>query len=156
PPPAPPGLGAHPGFTPPVPARGRTTLAVSIVAAVVLLLCCGGGTALVGFGYYAYSTAQNDAIAAVERHLETLKAGNFTAAYEQLCPTLQQSQSREQYVQRREAEPRISTYRVFQETEAGPEGGLMVQAQVVRVDGGQRRLVYEVVYDDEGRPSICS
>ncbi len=157
PPPPPPGLGAHPGFAPPAPPRNRTRLVVSLVVAATLLLCCGGGvTGVVGFGYYAYSAVQADAIDTVGLHLETLKGGRFTVAYEQLCPKLQLQESSQRYVRRQESAPQIRGYRVAEETSAGPQGGLVVLADVTRGDRPPLRESYEVVYDEESQAKICS
>ncbi|MEU8817807.1 hypothetical protein [Actinoplanes sp. NPDC048796] len=113
-PPPPQGPGVQPPFpAPPVEGKGRRIGMGLGIAGVVLVLVCGGGVAaLIGLVSAGSSALQERAHTAVDDYLSALKAGNYKAAYGDLCESARRRESQADFQARVSAEEPIISWRL--------------------------------------------
>jgi hypothetical protein len=108
----PPGPGVVPPFPAP-PTEGRSTrvwLGLG-AAGLAVALCCGGGiAALVGIVVTTPGAVNEQAHAAVREYLDALKQADYGAAYDALCESERRVESRDSYIRRHRADPRVTGY----------------------------------------------
>ncbi|SNY34863.1 Rv0361 family membrane protein [Paractinoplanes atraurantiacus] len=113
-PPPPRGPGVQPPFpAPPVEGKGRRIgMGLGIAGTVMVLVCGGGVAALIGLVSAGSSALQEQAHAAVDDYLNALKAGNYAAAYDDLCESARRRESQADFRARVSAEEPIVSWRL--------------------------------------------
>jgi hypothetical protein len=110
----PPGPGVQPPFpAPPVEGKGkRLGWGLGIGAGVVLLICGGGVAALIGLGSSVQGALDEQAHAAVDDYLDSLKARMYDDAYSQLCGRAKRDETAAEFRTRIEGEQRITAWQL--------------------------------------------
>ncbi|WBB79709.1 hypothetical protein O7606_26850 [Micromonospora sp. WMMD882] len=111
-PPAGPGV-APPFAAPPTEGRGvRMWLGLG-AGALAVLLCCGGGTAaLIGLAVAGTEAIDEQGRAVTGDYYRALTDDKYGEAYDLLCRSLKERESRPEFERRVTAEPEITSYRV--------------------------------------------
>jgi hypothetical protein len=114
PPPPPPGPGVVPPFpAPPVEGRGlRLGIGLGIGAAVLLLVCGGGVAGVAGLGRIVTNALNEQADVVVGDYLDSLRAGHYADAYDQLCDEAKATETVSEFTTRVSAEQKITDYDV--------------------------------------------
>ncbi|MFC4150408.1 hypothetical protein ACFO0M_29495 [Micromonospora mangrovi] len=153
--PSPPaGPGVAPPFAAPPTEGGRRRLWLGLgVGALAVLLCCGGGgAAVVGLAVTNVQAVEEQGRAVTDDYYQALVEKDWRKAYDKLCDTAQQRESRPEFERRVAAEPQIASYRV------GPvnPNTLTVPVNVV-FSGGDRNLQQVTLAPDQqtGGMEVC-
>jgi hypothetical protein len=142
----PPGPGVRVPFAAPPGERDRRRLWIGLgVGGALLALCCVGG--IFGFGALVVQTSRSlltEATTVVSDYLDGLHDADYQKSYDQLCSSLQNQVSREQFATTQADQPGLISYTL--DTPRAQGTSVYVQAHVVRADGPQEpafRLVQE-------------
>ncbi|MEN3310364.1 MAG: hypothetical protein V7603_6566 [Micromonosporaceae bacterium] len=142
----PPGPGVQVPFAAPPAERDRRRLWIGLgVGGALLALCCVGG--IFGFGALVVQTSRSllaEATTVVGDYLDALHDRNYPTAYDQLCASLQNQISLDQFQTTEDAQPPLVGYTLDQPRAQG--SAVWVKAHVTRENDLQApdfRLVQE-------------
>lgn len=86
----------------------RSTRVVVIVVTIVLALCCVGGAA---GGFVLYRILGDEIVPARqagERYIDDMRAGDYSAAYAQLCSSTRNRLTEQEYLAAQQAPPKVT------------------------------------------------
>ncbi|MBB5869735.1 hypothetical protein F4553_003114 [Allocatelliglobosispora scoriae] len=152
--PVPAGPGAQPPFAV-APTEGRSTrLWWGLGAgAVALVLCLGGGVAaLIGITVTLTGAIQEQGKVVVGHYLDALRDEDYSDAYALLCNNLQQEETKAQFTNRVDGEPRPATYTLGElDLQA-----LELPADIKYTDGSTDSVRFRLSQDtDTGQLEVC-
>lgn len=140
---------------PPVPPR-RTARTIIIVVVAVLLVCCVGES--VG-GFFLYRTV-SDAVAPVldttRTYLGAVRQGDHSTAYAQLCSTMRNRLSEQEFAQLAATQPKLVGYDI-DGVAVNNVNGRTTGTATVRLsyaDGTRRTQIYTLVKEN-GEYRVC-